>query len=336
VGPFPELAFLETWLARGYAGTMTYLARSARKRRDVRAAEPSARSVIVTATLYNTDRPDTFDQSGPARAIVSRYAWGDDYHVLVRQRLDALLAWMRSEHPSPFDARIYVDTGPIQERVYAQYAGIGWIGRNTCVIDPELGSWLFLGCLISSLTLDPDQPGLDQCGDCVACISACPTGALVGPGELDATRCISYLTIEHRKGIPDALRPLLGQLVYGCDICQDVCPWNRRAPVSDRPEWSPRPEFDSASALALWRMSDAAIDAVIRGTPMERAGTVRLRRNLAVALGNAGPAVGPDQVDGDADPARPSIREPNVAEHVRWARARLAGRTDVPEPSATV
>ena len=215
--------------------------------------------------------------------------------------------------PAPFDARIYVDTGPIQERVFAQYAGLGWIGRNTCLIDPDLGSWLFLGCLISSLPLDPDSPGVDQCGECVACLSACPTGALVGPGELDATRCISYLTIEQRKAIPEALRPLLGSLVYGCDICQDVCPWNRNAPVSDRPEWAPRAEFDATDVLTLWKMSDAALDAAMRGTPMERAGTLRLRRNLAVALANAGPAVAPEQVDGDADPARPSIRDPNVA-----------------------
>jgi epoxyqueuosine reductase len=324
VGPFPELAFLDQWLRRGYAGSMTYLARSARKRRDVRAAEPSARSVIVTATLYNTDRAHTQDRTGPVEAVFSRYAWGDDYHVIVRQRLDALLAWMRQAHPEPLDARIYVDTGPIQERVYAQYAGVGWIGKNTCLINPEVGSWLFLGCLICSLPLDADAPGVDQCGDCVACLSACPTGALVAAHELDATRCISYLTIEQRKAIPTELRPLLGRLVYGCDICQDVCPWNRHAAVSDAPEWAPRPGLDPADALALWRMSDERLAALITGTPMERAGVGKLRRNLAVALGNVDGAVAPADIDGDADPLRPSIAEPVVAEHVTWARARLA------------
>ncbi len=328
MGPFPELAFLDTWLRRGYAGTMTWLGRSAKKRREVRAADPAARSVIVTATVYNTDRPYTFEQPGATRAVVSRYAWGDDYHVIVRQRLDALLAWMRTRHPAPFDARIYVDTGPIQERVYAQYAGLGWIGRNTCLINPELGSWVFLGCLVTSLDLEPDGPGQDRCGSCTLCLSACPTGALVAPGELDARRCISYLTIEQRTDIPDALRPSLGQLAYGCDICQDVCPWNQRAAISDRPEWSPRAPFDPADALALWRMSDAALDAAIRGTPMERAGTVRLRRNLAVALGNALEGATAADLDGDADPARASIRDPVVARHVQWARARLAGRID--------
>jgi epoxyqueuosine reductase len=322
VGPFREQAFLEQWLRRGYAGSMTYLARSAKKRRHARAAEPTAESVIVTATVYNTDRAHTFERAGPRDAVVSRYAWGDDYHVIVRQRLDALVEWMRAEHPEPFDTRIYVDTGPIQERVYAQYAGLGWIGKNTCLIDPELGSWVFLGCLICSLPLEPDAPGVDQCGGCTACLTACPTGALVAARELDATKCISYLTIEQKSAIPEALRSSLGSLVYGCDICQDVCPWNRHAAVSEAPEWLPRAALDRADALSLWRMSDADLSALMAGTPMERAGVVKFRRNLAVALGNAHDARASD-VDGDDDPARPSIANPVVAEHVRWARAQL-------------
>jgi epoxyqueuosine reductase len=209
---------------------------------------------------------------------------------------------------------------------YAQYAGIGWIGKNACLINPYLGSWLFLGCLITSLPLEPDAtPGVDQCGECTACLSACPTGALVAPHELDATRCLSYLTIEQRKSIPEALRPAMGRLIYGCDICQDVCPWNRRAVVSDAPEWLPRDAFDPADALALWRMSDAQLASLIEGTPMTRAGVARLRRNLAVALGNAGRPVHADDLDGETDPARPSVADPVVAEHVAWARARLMG-----------
>ena len=145
---------------------MSYLGRSASKRREVRAAEPTAQSVIVTATVYNTDRPHAIDATDPRRAVISRYAWGDDYHVIVRQRLDALAEWMRVEHGEPFEARAYVDTGPMQERVYAQYAGLGWIGKNSCLINPELGSWLFLGCLITSLPLEADAPGFDQCGEC--------------------------------------------------------------------------------------------------------------------------------------------------------------------------
>jgi epoxyqueuosine reductase len=322
VGPFPELAFLEHWLRRGYAGTMTYLARSAKKRREVRAAEPTAESVIVTGTVYNTNRAHAVDRHGPRDAVVSRYARGDDYHVIVRQRLDALLVWMRAMHPEPFDARIYVDTGPIQERVYAQYAGLGWIGKNTCLIDPELGSWIFLGCLICSLSLPADEPGFDRCGSCRICLDACPTGALVDEHELDATRCISYLTIEQRKAIPERLRSALGSLVYGCDICQDVCPWNRTAAVSDAPEWLPRDALQSSDAVALWRMSDRDLAMLMNGTPMERAGVVRFRRNLAVALANSA-AVSSVDIDGDDDPLRPSIGDPVVAEHVRWARARL-------------
>ena len=328
VGPFPELAFLDEWLRRGYSGTMSYLGRSASKRRDVRAAEPTARSVIVTATVYNVDRPHAADVDDPRRAVISRYAWGDDYHVLVRQRLDALAEWMRLEHDAPFDARAYVDTGPIQERVYAQYAGLGWIGKNSCVINPELGSWLFLGCLITSLPLEPDAAGFDQCGECTACISACPTSAIIAPGTLDATRCISYLTIELRKAPPAALRPLMGALVCGCDICQDVCPWNRRAAVSDAPEWAPRAGLADAELLTLWRSSDDELARLIEGTPMTRAGVVRLRRNLAIAIGNAAGLVSAGALDADDDPRRPSLADPHVAECVEWARRRLAGTDD--------
>ena len=304
---------------------MSYLGRSARKRRDLKVLDPHARSVIVTATVYNTDRPYSIDRRDPLRAVVARYAWGDDYHVIVRQRLDALLDWMRQAAPEPFESRLYVDTGPIQERVFAQYAGIGWIGKNSCLIDHELGSWLFLGCLISSLPLEPDTAGFDQCGECTACLTACPTGAIVAPRELDATRCISYLTIEQGREIPETLRPAMRNMIYGCDICQDVCPWNRRAQASDAPEWVPRDDLDYADLLVLWRKSDDELQALLEGSPMERTGVVKLRRNLAVALGNAVGWLSADAIDGDDDPARPAIQTPIVASHVVWARQRLQG-----------
>lgn len=325
VGPFPELLFFEEWLRRGYAGTMTYLNRSARRRRHAGDAEPSARSVIVTATVYNSDRPYDADVEDPSRARVSRYAWGDDYHVIVRQRLDALIEWMRQVEPAAFEARGYVDTGPLQERVYAQRGGLGWIGKNTCLIDPELGSWVFLGSIVCSVPLEPDAPGLDQCGECTTCLSACPTGAIVEPWVLDATRCISYLTIELKQDIPEPLRPLLGTRVYGCDVCQDVCPWNRRAAVTDAPEWQPRAELDAPRLAALWRMSDADLERLLTGSAMERAGVTRLRRNLAVAIGNAGPVLEAGILDEMDDSARPSLREPLVARHVAWAREQRAG-----------
>jgi epoxyqueuosine reductase len=328
VGPFPELAFFDQWLRRGYAGTMSYLGRSAGKRRDLRVAEPAARSVIVTATVYNTDRPHAVDARDPARAVVSRYAWGDDYHVIVRQRLDALAEWLQRVAPRAIYTRAYVDTGPVQERVFAQYAGVGWIGKNSCLIAPELGSWLFLGCLITDLDLESDEPGLDQCGDCTACLTACPTTAIAAPGVIDATRCISYLTIELKKPPPEALRPAMGSLVYGCDICQDVCPWNRRAAITDAPEWLPRDGVENRELAAWWRLSDDEIAAAIEGTPMTRAGVVLLRRNLAIAIGNAVGHLSAEVFDGPGNEPRASLADPAVVECVAWARTRLAAGTN--------
>ena len=283
---FQELQFLREWLARGYAGEMAYMARTADRRADVRAVVPGARSVIVTGTLYNTIPPYTDEEIPPDVARISRYAWGDDYHEVLTRRLNGLVTWMRDQAPEPFDARAYVDTGPVQERVYAQYAGLGWIGKNTCLINPELGSWLFLGEIICTLPLEPDAPGLDQCGACTRCLEACPTGALVGPGVLDATRCISYLTIELRGEIPEPLRPTLGNHVYGCDICQNVCPYNQAAPVSADPAWRPRPGLDRPHLVDLWRRRDDEWRAMLKGSPMTRAKLTGLRRNIAVALEN--------------------------------------------------
>jgi epoxyqueuosine reductase len=286
-GDLPELPFLQEWLARGYAGSMAYLHRTADRRADVRRVLPTARTVIVTGTVYNTRQPYSTECRDPQQALIARYAWGDDYHDVVGARLEALLAWMRSTSPKPFEARAYVDTGPVQERVYARHAGVGWIGKNTCVIHPELGSWLFLGEILCSLPLEVDQPALDQCGTCTLCLDACPTRALVAPGELDSTRCISYLTIEHRESIPAELAPAVGGHVYGCDICQEVCPWNAVAPVSDDPAWQPRPAWMAPPLAALGALGDEALDTALRGSAMRRAKPAGLRRNVAVALANA-------------------------------------------------
>ena len=283
----PELRFYSEWLDRGYAGEMTYLHRTAKRRGDVRNVLPSARTVIVTATLYNTDRPYSTECADLERAQIARYAWGDDYHDVIGARLEALLAWMRERSPDPFDARAYVDTGPVQERVYAQYAGIGWIGKNSCLINPELGSWVFLGAIICSLPLEVDAPSLDQCGTCTLCLEACPTQALVAPGVLDSTRCISYLTIELRGDIPEDHRAAVGSHVYGCDICQEVCPWNAAAPRSDEPAWQPRTAWDRVDLLTLSRRSDDELTVALRGSPMKRTKVQGLRRNIALALQNA-------------------------------------------------
>jgi epoxyqueuosine reductase len=283
----PELAFFRDWLDRGYAGEMGYLHRTADRRADVRNVLPSARTVIATATVYNTDRPYSTECDDPHRAQFARYAWGDDYHDVIGARLEALVAWMRERSADPFDARAYVDTGPVQERVYAQHAGLGWIGKNTCLINPELGSWIFLGAIICSLPLDVDPPSLDQCGSCTLCLEACPTQAIVGPGVLDSTRCISYLTIELRGDIPDEHRAAIGSRVYGCDVCQEVCPWNAIAPRSADPAWRPRPAWDAVDLATLAARSDAELADGLRGSPMRRTKAQGLRRNVRIALDNA-------------------------------------------------
>jgi len=320
---FPELRFLREWLERGYAGGMASLARTADERSDVRSVLPSARSVIVTATAYNVDRPYSIERHDPGEAAVSRYAWGDDYHEVIGRRLGALLAWMRGQHPEPFDAHAYVDTGPVQERVYAQRAGLGWIGKNTCVINAGIGSWLFLSEIVCSLPLEADQPAFDECGACTLCLEACPTKALVEPRVLDATRCLSYLTIERKGLIPEARRDAIGNHVYGCDVCQEVCPWNRMAARSGPSEWSPRPALDRARLLDLWRRTDAELGAILNGSAMRRVKVAGLRRNLAVALGNSGDASALRAFDDEAtgDDTR---RDPVVADHVAWARRKLS------------
>jgi epoxyqueuosine reductase len=285
----PELGFLPEWLARGHHGSMAYLARTADARADVRRILPSAKTVIVTATVYNTDRPYSIECAQPDRAHIARYAWGDDYHAVLKTRMTSLLSWMRQHAAEPFDALVYVDTGPVQERVYAQYAGIGWIGKNTCVISDQLGSWIFLAEIVCSLPLETDPPAFDQCGSCTLCLEACPTAALVAPGVLDSNRCISYLTIEHRGEMPEAVRGDIGTHVYGCDICQEVCPWNAVPAVSSDPAWQPRPVWDMRRLAELVQMGDDELRAGLKGSAMSRAKPAGLRRNLEVASGNAEP-----------------------------------------------
>ena len=320
---FPELAYLEEWLARGYAGDMAYMSRSAERRADVRNVVPGARTVIVTGTIYNTEqvrlKPDP-PSGGPSDAVIARYALGDDYHDVLKARLEALLAWMRAESPAPFDARAYADTGPVQERVYAQYAGLGWIGKNTCLINAEHGSWLFLAEIITTLDLQPDTQALEQCGSCRRCLDACPTGALVDAGVLDSTRCISYLTIELRTAIPEQYRPALTNHVYGCDICQEVCPYNRPASTSSDSAWQPRDGLDVPRLVDLWRRSDLELRTLLKGSAMTRAKLTGLRRNLAVAIGNSGDLEAVAELHRERDD-QPSAAAPMVRAHFPRATA---------------
>lgn len=324
VADHSRLRFFREWLDRGYAAGMEYLHRSADRRADVRQVLPSARTVVSLGTVYNADRPYTTRDANPRQAAVARYAWGDDYHGVIQERLDALLLWMRSTAGEPFEARAYVDTGPVQERVYAQQAGIGWIGKNTCVISPRLGSWIFLSEIICSLDLQTDAPALDQCGSCTRCLEACPTGALVAPGVLDSNRCLSYLTIENKGSIPEEEREAVGHHAYGCDICQEVCPWNlsHKTAVSQDPAWQPRDGLDAPSLLELWERTDDELRVLLKGSAMKRAGVRRLRRNLAVALGNSSDPAAAEALEGHDEP---TCRDPLVEEHVAWAVGRLRG-----------
>jgi epoxyqueuosine reductase len=282
----PELGFLNEWLARGYAGEMAYLHRTAERRMNARAVMPSAQSVIVTAINYNTARPYSTECADAGVAQIARYAWGDDYHDVIGDRLDRLVAWIRAQSPEPIDALAYVDTGPVQERVFARHAGLGWIGKNTCVINPEIGSWIFLGVIVCSLPLDPDAPSLDQCGSCTLCLEACPTQAFAAPGVLDARRCLSYLTIEQRGPIDGELAAAAGSRIYGCDVCQEVCPWNQLAPRSTDPAWQPRAMWDQPSVVELWDRTDQELADAMKGSAMRRTKVAGLRRNLAVAREN--------------------------------------------------
>jgi epoxyqueuosine reductase len=325
-----ELAYFPEWIANGHAGEMKYMeARDDRgdlKRASLSRVAPWARSVIVCALNYNTSQPYSTQLNDPDCGWISRYAWSrEDYHDAVLRRLmqveTALREAVRGGHRCPPDltTRSYVDTGPVVERVFAKYAGVGWIGKNTCIIHPQKGSWLFLGVILTSLELEPDVPAPDRCGSCTRCIEACPTDAILAPYQLDSNRCISYLTIEKRGSIPEELRPGVGRHVFGCDICQDVCPWNRKAPATSAPEFQPRPGLVNPALAWLAEMSAEEFQDNFRGSPIRRTRRSGLRRNAAIAIGNSGnrdflPVL--DKLAQDEDES--------VAESARWARRRLS------------
>jgi epoxyqueuosine reductase len=322
-GDFQELRFLRDWLDRGYAGEMHYMHRTAERRANVLAVMPSARSVISLGVVYNTPRPYSTENDDPTRAAIARYAWGDDYHVVIEGRLRELRDRLRALAGEDFEARAYVDTGPVQERVYAQQAGLGWLGKNTCLINPDLGSWIFLAEIICSLPLEPDRPVFDHCGTCTRCLDACPTGALVEPRVLDATRCLSYLTIEIKGPIPLEHRDSVGEHAYGCDICQEVCPWNLTPDMAESDnEWLPRPGLDAPRLLDLWNRTDDELRALLKGSAMKRAGVRRLRRNLAVAIGNSKDRSAAASLRAHAEP---TSTDALVAEHIAWGVEKLGG-----------
>ena len=296
------------------------------KRASLANAAPWARSVVVCGLNYNVDQPYSTHSGSTAQAWISRYAWTErDYHDVVLERLRALesrfvalCAEQGSDTPRTW---CYVDTGPVIERIFAKYAGIGWIGKNTCVLNQQLGSWLFLGVLLTSLPLTPDLPATDRCGSCTRCLDACPTNAFPAPYQLDATKCISYLTIEKRGAIPEELRAGIGRQVFGCDICQDVCPWNRHAPINTTPGFSVRAALVNPDLEWLARLTVEEFREVFRGSPVKRARYSGLRRNVALAIGNSGdPQFVPllEELCADEDEV--------VAEHAKWALQHLRSR----------
>jgi epoxyqueuosine reductase len=288
--PLPERTWYHEWVASGFAGEMRYLAdRRAIVRDDPRNLLPSARSVIVVGKLYNSPWPYSTKFSDPERAWISRYAWGDDYHDVLRRGLEQLRDALHQQTGASFESKICVDTAPLLERSYARQAGLGWIGRNTCLINQQSGSWFFLGELLVSLEIEPDAPAQDRCGSCRRCIEACPTAAIV-PGPLgytvDSRLCVSYLTIEFRGTIPEEQRAGCGQHVFGCDICQDVCPWNRRAPVTHDAAFEPRSFAPPLERLA--EISESEFRAMFRSSTVTRACYSGFLRNVAIAMGNSG------------------------------------------------
>jgi epoxyqueuosine reductase len=320
--PPEERERYRAWVDAGFAGEMRYLTdRRAAVRDDPRNLLASARSIICVGKLYNTPWPYSTRYSDPALAWISRYAWGGDYHGAVRLGLERMVGMLRERAGAGFESRIAVDTVPLLERSYARLAGLGWIGKNTCLINQGRGSWFFLGELLVSLEIAPDAPPPDRCGTCRRCIEACPTAAIVpapaGTGwAVDSRLCISYFTIELRGGIPEERRAGLGRHVFGCDICQDVCPWNRCAPATADEAFQPRHAAPPLAMLA--GIGEEEFGSMFRATPVTRARYAGFLRNVAVAMGNSGLPEFRAPLERLA-----SYGNPLIAEHARWALERI-------------
>ena len=320
VKPPPHENSFAEWLRKGLAGELAYMRRTEELRRDPQKLVPWAVSLVSVGMNYFTPFPRSV-MPGEPKGWISRYAWGDDYHDLMRRRLESLLTTIRDLCHGPVEGKAFVDSGPVLERDYAGVAGVGWIGKNTHLISPKKGSWFFLGELFLSIPLAYDRPIRDRCGKCDLCLKACPTGAFVGPYVLDARRCISYLTIELKGWIPRHLRPLMGDHIFGCDICQEVCPYNVKAKPTSETGYRPRPGLHAPDLIPLLSLSREEFRKRFHGSPIMRAKRRGFLRNVAVALGNirsfeAVPAL--IRALGD--------EEPLVRGHAAWALGRIGSR----------
>ena len=318
VEDLPAAQRLEEWLSRDMHGSMAWMARDPERRTDPRRVVAGAKSVVVVAMNYHTDDEASHD---PRTACISRYAWGDEYHRVLGERLETLVEGLEKLIPG-LQGRWYVDTGPVMEKAWAERAGLGWIGKHTNVIHRDLGSWIFLGAVITDVALQASRAHRDYCGTCSACIDVCPTDAIVAPYVLDARRCISYLTIENRGPIPVEYRAAMGNRVFGCDDCQDVCPWNRFAQMSAQAQsFAPRDHARAPALIELLHLDDDEFRSRFRDSPVLRAKRSGFIRNVAVALGNSGDISAVDAlVDSLGD------KDALVRGHVAWALGKLGGR----------
>ncbi len=319
--PLEGAEFYARWVALGYAGEMAYLERNRDKRQHPARLVPGARSVVCVGMHYPPAAAEhTPSKTDPMTGQLSCYALGDDYHRVMKSKLAQLFDYMQEVIERPLLGRYYVDTAPVLERELAQLAGLGWWGKNTCLIDKHSGSYFFLGEIISDLELPFDEPAVDHCGTCTRCLDACPTNAFPEPYVLDARRCISYLTIELKDSIPGPLRANMGNWILGCDVCQQVCPWNRETPPSADQAFLPRGGLDSLALADLIRLDRSSFNALFKGHAAKRPKRRGLLRNVAVALGNSGDqSAVPPLIEALAD------EEPLVRGHAAWALGRLGG-----------
>lgn len=322
-GPAPHAADFQQWLARGEHGDMAYMAKTPSRRADPREVLPGIRSVVVVALNYfkNAGESASPSTAAPARGRIARYAWGDDYHDVMDAKLRDLAAALEEMGGTQ---RLYVDTGPVLERDWAAAAGLGWNGKSTVQIHTGLGTWTFLGEVLTTLELAPDPYSHDRCGRCTRCIDACPTRAITAPHHVDARRCISYLTIEHKGTIPQEFRRAIGDRIYGCDECLDVCPWNRFAKESRESAFAARPFVHQWPLRDFLSLTDEEFRTLFRHSPIRRIKRPAFLRNVCIALGNVGDA-------GDLAALETAARdaEPLVAEHARWALAEIRLRLHI-------
>ena len=313
-----EAEYYRQWLARGFVGEMSYMTRNVDKREDPRRLFPPGRSIIVCGISYHSSPSSRREPSSPLQGNISRYARGDDYHFILKNKLYELLEFIRKESTLPVEAKVCVDTAPLLEKLYGMSAGVGWMGKHGCLINQHYGSWIFLGEILVNLELEYDSPALDRCGSCTRCLEACPTGALIAPRILDARRCISYLTIELKHSIPETFRSAIGNRVFGCDRCQEVCPWNQQAEAPGHPSFFPREDLHAPELKWLYSLSPDSFSKTFANSVIKRTKLHGLLRNTTVAIGKSGDSMFIPLLRNFYDRSEPLLQE-----HITWALQQL-------------